>query len=337
MTEETIAEPMKEEETSFNTWMEALQASPGPVEKRDYLILYIKAFVMGIADLIPGVSGGTIAFITGIYEGLLDAVGSVNKESVGAILKLDFKKALSIIHVRFLAPLVFGMLSAIFLLARLMHYLITDHPIPTWAAFFGLIAASIIVIFRQLEDPKSMANIISMVVGAVFAWIMVSLIPVDTPTDSWFIYLCGIIGISAMILPGLSGSFLLLILGKYEFITGAVKAPFVEGNFPILLTFVAGSLTGVAGFSRVLNWFLKHYHSQTMAFLTGILVGSMKKVWPWKEVLETKVVRGKVRILRDANIIPETFDGQVALAAGLCILGFIAVLWMESRVNGNKK
>lgn len=314
----------------MESWKDALLASPGPKEKKDYIILYIKAFCMGIADLIPGVSGGTIAFITGIYEGLLDAVGSVNKESVGAILKLDFKKALSIIHVRFLVPLVFGMLSAIFLLARLMHYLINEHPIPTWATFFGLIGASIIVIFRQLEDPKKPINIVSLVVGAVFAWIMVSLIPVDTPTDSWFIYLCGIIGISAMILPGLSGSFLLLILGKYEFITGAVKAPFATGNFPILLTFVAGSLTGVAGFSRILNWFMKHYHSQTMAFLTGILIGSMKKVWPWKEILETKVVRGKVKILRDANILPETFDGQVALAAALCIAGFIAVLWMES-------
>lgn len=319
----------------MNTWKEALMASPGPREKKDYLVLVFKAFCMGVADLIPGVSGGTIAFITGIYEGLLDAVGSVNKESVGAILKLDFKKALSIIHVRFLAPLVFGMLSAIFLLARLMHYLINEHPIPTWATFFGLIAASIIVVFRQLEDPKKPGNVISLVVGAIFAWIMVSLIPVDTPTDSWFIYLCGIIGISAMILPGLSGSFLLLILGKYEFITGAVKAPFAEGNFPILLTFVAGSLTGVAGFSRILNWFLKHYHSQTMAFLTGILIGSMKKVWPWKEILETKVVRGKVRVLRDANILPDSFDAQVALAFALCLVGFFAVLWMEAQTKKN--
>lgn len=315
------------------SWKEAWLAAPGPREKGEYLILFLKAFCMGVADLIPGVSGGTIAFITGIYEGLLDAVGSVNKESIGAILKLDFKKALSIIHVRFLMPLVFGMLSAIFLLARLMHYLIIEHPIPTWATFFGLIAASIIVIFKTLEEPKRWDNIVLLIVGAVFAWVMVSLIPVDTPTDSWFIYLCGIIGISAMILPGLSGSFLLLILGKYEFITGAVKNPFGEGNFVILLTFVAGSLTGVAGFSRVLNWFLKHYHSQTMAFLTGILIGSMKKVWPWKEVLESKVIRGKTKILREANIMPESFDTTVMLAIVLAIVGFAAVLYMESRVN----
>lgn len=312
-------------------WKEAIMASPGPKTQREYLVLFVKAFCMGIADLIPGVSGGTIAFITGIYEGMLDAVGSVNKRSLSALIRLDFKSFLSIVHIRFLIPLVIGILSAIFLLARVMHYLINEHPIPTWATFFGLIAASIIVIFKELDNPKKASNLIPLVIGAIFAWIMVSLIPVDTPTSSWFIYLCGIIGITAMILPGLSGSFLLLILGKYEFITGAVKSPFVDGNFIILLTFVAGSITGVAGFSRVLNWFMKHYRSQTMAFLTGVLIGSMKKVWPWKEVLETKVVRGKVRILRDANILPSEMNGEVALAIIVCIVGFIAVLWMESK------
>ncbi len=312
-------------------WREALSASPGPQTRRDYLILYIKAFCMGIADLIPGVSGGTIAFITGIYEGMLDAVGSINKRSLSALIRLDFKGFLSIVHIRFLIPLVAGILSAIFLLARLMHFLINEKPIPTWATFFGLIAASIIVIFKELENPKAPKNIASLVVGAIFAWVMVSLIPVDTPTDSWFIYLCGVIGITAMILPGLSGSFLLLILGKYEFITGAVKSPFADGHFVILLTFVAGTITGVMGFTRILNWFLKHYRSQTMAFLTGILIGSMKKVWPWKEVLETKVVRGKVRVLRDANILPQEFSAEVALAIILCIVGFVAVLWMDSK------
>lgn len=312
-------------------WKEAINASPGPKTKYDFLILYLKAFCMGVADLIPGVSGGTIAFITGIYEGMLDAVSSVNKRSLAALLRLDFKGFLSVVHIRFLIPLFGGILSAVFLLARLMHYLISEKPIPTWATFFGLIGASIIVIFRELDHPKAAKNLIPLVVGAVFAWIMVSLIPVNTPTDSWFIYLCGVIAITAMILPGLSGSFLLLILGKYEFITGAVKSPFSDGHMIILLTFVAGTVTGIMGFTRILNWFLKHYRSQTMAFLTGILIGSMKKVWPWKEILETKVIRGKVRVLRDANIMPHEFNAQVALAIILCITGFVAVLWMESK------
>ena len=129
------------------SWKEAFLASPGPHSRKDYITLYLKAFCMGVADLIPGVSGGTIAFITGIYEGMLDAVGSVNKRSLSALLRLDLKSFLSIVHIRFLIPLVLGMLSAIFLLARLMHFLINEHPIPTWASFFGLIGASIIVIF----------------------------------------------------------------------------------------------------------------------------------------------------------------------------------------------
>lgn len=313
----------------MSTWNESFMSSPGPREKKDFFFLYLKAFCMGIADLIPGVSGGTIAFITGIYESLLEAVASVNKDFFTAVLKLDLKRAISIVHIRFLLPLIFGILSAIFLLARLMHYLMNEHPIPTWATFFGLIAASIVVIFKQLEAPMRFGNLVSLVVGIIFAWFMVSLIPVETPTAPWFIYLCGIIGISAMILPGLSGSFLLLILGKYEFITGAVKSPFAEGNLSILLTFVAGSLTGVVGFTRILNWFMRNLRSQTMAFLTGILIGSMKKVWPWKEVLETKVVRGKIRILRDANIIPDSFDQQVMIAIILSIIGFVTVLLLE--------
>jgi len=315
---------------------EAFMASPGPRTRADAIILFTKAFCMGVADLIPGVSGGTIAFITGIYEGLLDAVGSVNKRSLSALARLDFLSVISIIHIRFLIPLVCGMLIAIFSLARVMHYLIVHQPIPTWACFFGLIAASIVVIFKTLDEPFSPKNMIFLAIGAVFAYMIVNLIPVSTPTAPWFIYLCGVIGISAMILPGLSGSFLLLILGKYEFITGAVKNPFIEGNFIILLTFVAGSLTGVAGFSRLVNWCLKHYRSRTMAFLTGILIGSMKKVWPWKETLESNIIRGKLKILREANVMPEAFDAQVILAIAVAIIGFGLVLWMESKSQSLK-
>ncbi len=312
------------------SWKDAFVAGPGPRSKKEYFILFIKAFVMGIADLIPGVSGGTVAFITGIYEELLDAIGSVNKRFFVTLLKGDLKSALGVVHIRFLIPLLMGILGAIFLLARFMHYLMNHHTVLTWSAFFGLIAASIVVVFKEQSDPKKSSNLVSLILGAVFAWIIVGLIPVTTPEESWFVFLCGIISISAMILPGLSGSFLLLILGKYEFITGAVKNPFSQQNFIVLVTFACGSLVGVMGFSRFLNWFLKHYRCQTMAFLTGVLIGSMKKVWPWKEVLETKVIRGKVRILREANIIPEVFDGQVALAIGFILVGFIVVLFIES-------
>lgn len=291
---------------------------------------------MGMADLIPGVSGGTIAFITGIYEQLLDAIGSINKKSVGMLLRGEVFEALKLIHVRFLGVLLGAILMAIFSFARLMHYLMNEHTILTWSLFFGLISASIIVVYRELENPRARGELAFLTGGAIIAFILVSLIPVETPEASWFIFLCGLISISAMILPGLSGSFLLLILGKYEFITGAVKSPFAPGSLLILLTFVGGALTGAAGFSRVLNWFLKHYRSFTMAFLTGILIGSMKKVWPWKEVLEVRLIGGKERIIREANILPE-WGPELSFAIGLMIAGFFGVLLMDKVARIRKR
>ncbi|EQC49103.1 DUF368 domain-containing protein [Bacteriovorax sp. DB6_IX] len=313
------------------TWKEAWAEGPGPKSRIEYIVLMLKGFLMGIADLIPGVSGGTIAFITGIYEHLLDAIASVDKEFFKYLLKLDFKNALAKIHLRFIIPVFVGIATAMVSLARLMHYLMNDHPIPTWGMFFGLIAASIIVIWRQLNNhfaPKNMAMII---IGAAVAWVIVSLIPVSTPDDYWFIYLCGIIGITAMILPGISGSFLLLILGKYEYITGALKNPFAEGSLVLILVFLCGTATGLLGFSKILNYFMKNFRETTMAFLTGILIGSMKKVWPWKEVLETKIVRGKVRVLREANIFPDHYTTETTIAFALILVGFITVLVLESQ------
>jgi putative membrane protein len=314
-----------------NSWNEAWQEGPGPKTKAEYIILMLKGFLMGIADLIPGVSGGTIAFITGIYETLLDAIASVDREFFGHVLRLDIRSALAHIHLRFLVPLIFGVGLAMVSLARVMHYLLNNHPIPTWAMFFGLIGASIIVIWKQLENHFAAKNISFIVIGAVVAWILVSVIPVNTPDDYWFIYLCGVIGITAMILPGISGSFLLLILGKYEYITGALKDPFADGSLALIGVFVCGAVTGLLGFSKILNYMMKHYHQQTMAFLTGILIGSMKKVWPWKEVLETKIVRGKVRVLREMNIMPQSLDSTTLIAITLIIIGFITVLYLESK------
>lgn len=310
------------------TWPEAFQASPGPSTKKEAFTLYLKGLCMGAADLIPGVSGGTVAFITGIYEDLLDAISSLNRDLVATVFRLDFKMALTKVHAKFLAVLFTGILTSIFALATLMHYLMNHHKILTWSLFFGLITASIIVIFRQLERPMHLANLVWITFGSIFAYMIVGLIPVTTPTELWFIFICGLISISAMILPGLSGSFLLLILGKYEFVTGALRDPFAPGHWGVLFTFVAGALVGALGFTKVLNWFLKHYRSFTMAFLTGVLIGSMRKVWPWKEVLETQMISGKERILREVNIWP-SIDTQSLLALGIMVIGVFMVLWLE--------
>lgn len=307
----------------------ALQ-SPGPANKQDALKLYLRGLIMGLADLIPGVSGGTIAFITGIYENFLEALGSVNKETLSLLLKFKFSEAISKIHTKFLVILFSGIFTSIFLFARLMHFLMNNHPIHTWSLFFGLIAASIVVVFREMDEKTKLPQVISLIGGTIFAYLMVSLIPVTTPEASWFIFICGMISISAMILPGLSGSFLLLILGKYAYITGAVKNPFNLQNIVILLTFLGGAIVGAMGFSRILNYFLKHFRSQTMAFLTGILVGSMKKVWPWKVATETVMVRGKLRVLQEQNIVPEVLNSEVGLAIVLAFVGFCFVLVIEN-------
>ncbi len=288
---------------------------------------------MGIADLIPGVSGGTIAFITGIYDQVLAAVASLDREAFAALLRGRIFDFMARIHLRFIVTLGSGILLAIFTLASVMNWLLNHHPVLTWATFFGLILASIPVLFKNLPQPRKIATWVWILFGIVLGYMCVSLIPVDTPNDKWFIFLCGIIGITAMILPGISGSFLLLILGKYEYITSAVKAPFAEGNFLILVVFALGTATGLLGFSKLLKWFLDHHKNATMALLTGILIGTLKKVWPWKMTLESVVVRGKERILREANILPDQWGAQELSAIGLALLGFVLVIFLESRSN----
>lgn len=316
-----------------NSWKEAWLAGPGPLTKKEFIILYLKGFLMGIADLIPGVSGGTIAFISGIYGLLLDSMASINKEFFSHLIRFDLKSAMNVIHIRFIVTLLAGILTAMFSLARVMHFLMNEHPIPTWAMFFGLIAASILIIWNQLENHFSPKVFSMLVIGAVFGWAVVSLIPVETPDSFWFIYLCGIIGITAMILPGISGSFLLLILGKYEYITGMLKNPFADGALIVILVFACGTVSGLLGFSKTLNFFMREYKNLTMAFLTGILIGSMKKVWPWKEILETKMVNGKLKVLKDANILPMEYNNETILAFILIVVGFLVVYAIEKKAN----
>jgi putative membrane protein len=172
-------------------------------------------------------------------------------------------------------------------------------------------------------------TVISLVSGTVVAAFIVNLIPVATPEALWFILLCGIIAICAMILPGISGAFILLILGKYEFITATLKNPFLPQNLMIIIIFCLGCLIGLLSFSRLLNFLLTNFRQLTMAFLTGLMVGSLPKIWPWKEILETKIVRGKPHVIWGANIMPETMSAEVVLSLVLAIIGFIAVLMIE--------
>jgi putative membrane protein len=209
-----------------------------------------------------------------------------------------------------------------------MNYLLHYHPVPIWSLFFGLIVASILVVGKQVTNWLGKAGI-CFVAGILAAAVIVNLIPIKTPEELWFIFLCGIVAICAMILPGISGAFILLILGKYEFITATLKNPFLAHNSIVILVFCLGCAIGLAGFSRVLNYLLGKFHNLTLAFLAGLISGSLMKIWPWKEVLETQVIRGKTHVIWGRPIMPDTYGGEFYFAIALMILGFLAILAIE--------
>jgi len=310
------------------SWKEAFWSSPGPQSAPEAVRLALKGICMGTADIIPGVSGGTIALITGIYENLLQAIKSANANMVRSLLNADLKNALAELHLRFLLALFSGIGIAIISLARLMNYLLHHHPVETWSLFFGLIAASVIVVGKKVDNISGTAGL-SLTGGILIAHLIVNIIPLATPETLWFIFLSGFIAICAMILPGLSGAFILLILGKYEFITATLKNPFEIGNLVIILVFCMGCLAGLTSFTRLLNFLLSKWHNLTLAFLTGLMIGSMQKIWPWKEIVDTIVIRGKGHVLASRNILPQTFDGQLLLAIVLIAIGFAAVILLE--------
>jgi putative membrane protein len=321
-------------ETHWGAGMERKQikdaffASPGPTSLKQAGMLLLKGMGMGSADVIPGVSGGTIALITGIYEELIQALKSFDATMVKKVAKLDLTGALAGVHIRFLLCLFAGIGIAILSFARLMNYLLNHYPIFTWSLFFGLIAASILVVSRQVAIWTAGTGI-SLVVGTVVSAFIVNLIPMSTPDELWFIFLCGIIAICAMILPGISGAFILLILGKYEFITATLKNPFVPRQLMIIIVFCLGCLIGLLSFARLLNYLLKNFRPLTLAFLTGLMAGSIKKIWPWKEIIQTKIIGGKPLVIWGANIMPETLNSEFWGALSLAIVGFIAVLIIE--------
>jgi putative membrane protein len=310
-------------------------AGPGPRDFREAALLWGKGFCMGAADIIPGVSGGTIAFITGIYTQLVDAIRSFDLDFVRRLVSLDPAGALASVHLRFLACLLFGILTAVVGMARFMNYLLHVHPIETWSLFFGLIAASIYVVGREIK-PLDAANLGMVALGALGSFLLVGMIPVTTPESLPFIFLCGAIAICAMILPGISGAFLLLMLGKYEYVTRTIKNPFVLDNLMVIAVFACGAAAGIIVFSRVLHYLLHRWHAATMSVLTGFMIGALRKVWPWKDVLETVVIRDKVHVLREQNVLPGGFGGGFFLAVGLALAGAAVVLLLD-RMSRNDK
>ena len=323
---DTSVKSTSENNSSADTWKKAWMTSPGPKTFTEHAYLFFKGVGMGTADIVPGVSGGTIAFITGIYEALLTAIASINSRLVLQVLRLNLKQALAGLHLRFLVTLVCGIALAVISTSHLMHYLLTEHAVQTWSVFFGLITASILVVAHSIN--KRFTSFPALILGAILAYGITGLIPLYTPEEPWFIFFSGMIAICAMILPGLSGSFILLILGKYAFITAALRNPVNPDNLEIILIFITGCLVGILGFSRILRYGLARWHDYTLALLTGIMLGSMRKVWPWKITLESQIIRGKEHVLREENVWP-LLDIEFGIALLLMLTGFTLVMLLD--------
>ena len=251
---------------------------------KNYLTVGIKGACMGAADVIPGVSGGTIAFITGIYDQLVGSIASINAEAFRLILQGRFKAFWRHINGGFLLSLIAGIGLSVITLAGLMQMLLTTYPIQTWAFFFGLIVASSIFILRGISGWH-LREYLMVILGVLLGATVCTLSPTQTPDGLWFIFLSGAIAICAMILPGISGSFILLILGKYQYIMGCisdlVSGTDVARNLMVLGVFAVGALVGIIGFSKLLHWLLARWNKEVLIVMAGFIIGSLVKIWPW--------------------------------------------------------
>lgn len=297
---------------------------------KDYALLMLKGMGMGAADVVPGVSGGTIAFIVGIYEELINSIKSINGHSLKLLLSGKIAAFWKAVNANFLLSILAGIGISVFSLAKIITYLLVAHPILVWSFFFGLVMASTWFVSKDIKQ-WDWKTVISFVAGTLMAFYITVATPAETPTNLLFIFLCGAIAICAMILPGISGSFILVLLGKYFYIMEAVKTL----NIPVMLVFMAGAALGITSFSRVLSYALNRFHDITIAVLSGFMLGSLNKVWPWKETIETYTdSHGVVKPLVEANILPNQF---VLEAVGLMIFGFFLVYFLEKLSTKSNK
>ena len=281
-----------------------------------YLSVTLKGVFMGAANVIPGVSGGTIALLTGIYQEIIDSIKSINLTSLKLLFKGRFTEFWKSINGTFLLALAIGIVISILLLANLMQYLLDYHPIPTWSFFFGLILISAYYILRDLKGWK-WYDILGLLLGIASGVTICLVTPAETTNALWFIFVCGAITMCTMILPGISGSFVLLLLGKYEFIMDALS----DWDFGILAVFAAGAIAGILAFSHLLSWLLKRFYNVTLTFLSGLMLGALIKVWPWKVITSYGT---------DIPVLPgeyasEPLVGQAVVAA-LCGILLVVVI-----------
>ncbi len=289
---------------------------------KDYGMLMLKGIAMGAADVVPGVSGGTVAFIVGIYEELINSIKSINPTNLKLLFSLRIAEFWKAINANFLLALVSGIAISIFSLAKLITYLLENEPVLVWAFFFGLVLSSTYFVAKTITQ-WDWKTYLFFVIGTVGAYFITVATPTETPNNLFFIFLCGAIAICAMILPGISGSFILVLLGKYFYIMSAVKSL----DIVVMLVFICGAFIGITSFSNVLSFLLRRFHNTTIATLAGFMLGSVNKVWPWKETVETYVdSHGHIKPLVEENILPNTLLWE---GIGLMLFGFILVYVLE--------
>ncbi|MBE4572415.1 DUF368 domain-containing protein [Vibrio navarrensis] len=305
----------------------------------NYLSTFLKGLAMGAADVVPGVSGGTIAFITGIYDTLLESIRRINPSIFRLWKAQGFKAAFKHINGVFLIALFGGVLTSIATLAKLITWMLANHPIPIWSFFFGLILVSVYHILRQVER-KDVPRFALLLLGIVFAYSITVLKPLHLEPTSLNVLLAGAIAICAMILPGISGSFILLLIGMYAPVLGAVK----NVQLDILGLFLAGCVAGLLTFSHVLSWLLRRFRDFTLMFLTGLMIGTLPKIWPWKETISWRLnSKGEQVPLVQHNLSPFEFESltsqpsQLGLAIVMALLAFALVLGLEKFAEANQK
>ena len=301
----------------------------------DYLGLVFRGFAMGSADVVPGVSGGTMAFILGIYEELIDSIREVGQPRfLKAVIGLKIKQIFQILNWPFLVSVVTGIFLAVLTLAKGLEWALTNQAVYLWSFFFGLVLASVFTVSSRVKVWNA-GTALMLVLGAVGAYFLVGAVPLQTPETWWFLFLSGALAICAMILPGISGAFVLVLLGKYQFVLGAVN----DRDFVTIAIVGIGAVVGLVSFAQVLGWLFKRYHDLTVAVLIGFMLGSLRKIWPWKEVMATITDRhGELIPTVERNILPGltvngSFNSQILIALLLAVAGLVVVILLDRWAN----
>ena len=305
---------------------------------REYALLMLKGMIMGSADVVPGVSGGTMAFILGIYEELVLSIRAAARPPFWrALLRGRLREALEAVNAPFLIAVGSGIGLAVLSLARILEWLLENKPVYVWSFFFGLVLASVVTVSSRVRRWTPTLGVL-LVAGALFAYWLVGAVPLQTPNDWWFLILSGALAICAMILPGISGAFILVLLGKYQYVLSAVN----NRDIVTIGLVGLGAAIGIVSFAQILGWLFKRYHDATVAVLIGLMVGSLRKIWPWKETVEYITgSHGEIIPTVQRNIVPPlTVNGgvnsEVVVAVVLALLGFVAVVFIERYLAGEE-